>query len=188
MALPLHFFPFSWSSVDDDDGITIAAPLAQDLRVWTLVDLTAYGYPDDDDGNERLQRLILQIVSWLEHKSHRKLTEIPDEMAPFAQMLIEQLVVWNVFRKQPDAIESRNDFDLIQQYQAGDYNETRRGLQSGAYVLHTDPDINKLLTQYMNPSENAGITPAVSRPYEPNWDTASDMMRHSYPRSTGPWW
>lgn len=167
------------------DGSVIVAPSAENLRDWTLVNLENYGFPDDDAGNGKLQRLINQTCAWLERVSGWSLGTLPASYVAQAETLIEQIVIWNVFRKQPDAIESRNDYDLVQSFTAGDYSETHRGLHAGDGRIHADPDINNLLGLFLNPAKRGTLAPGVARPVEPDWNIGKDVMSVRSPASAG---
>lgn len=151
-------------------------PTAADVRLWSNVGFAERGYPEDDP--DRLDTLVERAVSWFQKVSGRTLDDIDptDNDVPLINEAIQMLVEWRVMSSQDEVVETAGDFDLIGNFSAGNYSETRRADNRRPQTLHPWPALNSLLYQLLDPSmrdsyEAIGIT----RP-ELDWDVAKDVI------------
>lgn len=129
----------------------MTAPTAAAVRGWSRIDFGALGYGD----NAKLGVLVARANTWLETITGLTFAGMPTAFEPLAEQAIQMLVEQMAYQSQEDIIETAADFHLIASFSAGDYSETRRGMdelrKSG--MLNSDPAIHMLLWRLLTPDK-----------------------------------
>lgn len=102
------------------------------------------------------QFLVDVAVNFVEGVTGRKLdASMPTEFDEIALAVVQRLTEVSFYQSSPDFIETISDFGIIASFSAGNYSETRRGLdelrKSGMVV--PDPYLNSLLWGLMTPDK-----------------------------------
>lgn len=126
------------------------APDAEAVRGWSKVDFDSLGYADDTD----LQVLVDRASAMYVQITGRPMdSTMPVEFAPLAEQATQRMTEILAFQAQQDYAETLSDFQLLSNFSAGPYSETRRSLTEirGAPMLVGDPGLNAALFASMTP-------------------------------------
>lgn len=124
---------------------------ASDVRLWSLVDFGSLGFPATTP-DAKLQVYVDRAVASVTGVTKRPLTAVPDALVPLMQLAIQVRTEMLVAQAQPDYVETLADFDLIANFSAGPYSETRRGIGEAAQakVLSSNPLLHGLLFELLS--------------------------------------
>lgn len=121
----------------------MAAPSVSDIRSWSKVDWAPLGYAQDDP--DPLERLLAVALSTLTRYTGQSWDgDTYSDLAPakgteaMAQDAVQVLVEMAAFKKQGDRLETFQDFDLLNNFSAGGYSESRRNgkdMQDATYGM-----------------------------------------------------
>lgn len=117
-------------------------PTVADLESWSRIDFSSLDAPftDSDLGVQ-----IVRATAYLTAVTGRAMDDtMPPPLVPIAQDAYQLQVEQEVFKSQPDYVETSAD-DLIQSFSAGNYSETRKepGRATRRSVMPLGlPDIN----------------------------------------------
>lgn len=151
------------------------APTAAEIRSWSQLDFSQYGYGDDI----QLQRLVTRVVTWLEEEVGRTFAATNANTFPGPQMQeVTQLATeWKAMRTHPDFLEGVIDNDTVQSFTTSNYSEVRRGPHSFA-GRHPHPEIAALLVDIAvagSPASAAHNAPQVGA-VEPDWEVGREIL------------
>jgi hypothetical protein len=121
---------------------TALPPSVADLQSWSRIDFSSLDAPYTD---AELQIQIVRATAYLTAVTGRAMdATMPPPLVPIAQDAYQLEVEQEVFKSQPDYVETSAD-DLIQSFTAGNYSETRKepGRATRRNVMPIGlPDIN----------------------------------------------
>lgn len=127
------------------------APTAEDIRAWSKLDFTELGFSSDPD----LQRVIDVAGATFIKITGQDLAAVDPAIEPLVNQAFRGLTEQQALEQQRDYLETLGDFDLIQQFSAGPYSETRRdpGEAFKARLLNAWPWLSNLLWQLLTPTQ-----------------------------------
>lgn len=122
-------------------------PTAADIRDWSNVDFADLAYPAPVSGTDRLQRLVDRALEYVHEVTGRTAATIPTELTNTYEEAVQRRTEQLAHKSSEDEAETAADFDTINNFSAGSYNETRRGLKDvgDAKVINIWPHLNDLL-------------------------------------------
>lgn len=153
---------------------------AAQIRTWSKVDFDDLGYdaPTGDD-EDPLDVLIRRSEADLRATCDLNLADLTgdDWRVPFVEEVLQALVEYRVGAYQGDVAETGADYDMIQSFGAGGYNETRRSINAGQNALHPVPRIARLMAAINGTLGSQGKdVPSVGVFYEPDWDVGKEIL------------
>lgn len=123
-------------------------PAVADLKGWSRIDFSSLDAPFTDTD---LQVQIVRATAYLMAVTGRAMDDtMPPQLVPIAQDAYQLQVEQEVFKSQPDYVETSAD-DLIQSFSAGNYSETRHEAGGGTRrnimpiglpIINPDPRLN----------------------------------------------
>jgi hypothetical protein len=125
----------------------VLPPTVTDLTSWSRIDFSSLDAPYTDDD---LEVQIVRATGYLTAVTGRAMDDtMPPPLVPIAQDAYQLQVEQQVFKSQPDYVETSSD-DLISSFSAGNYSETRKepgrsrytGLTTGLPNINPDPRLN----------------------------------------------
>lgn len=138
--------PGNWTpgqNLDEDSAVITAA----EVREWSKVDFAGLDYPVPDSGPDPLQRLVNRAIEYVVRVTGHAFVPIPAELRYTWEEAVQRRVEQLAFKAQEDEAETAGDFELINNFSAGAYSETRRdlGATEKARQINPWPLLNDLL-------------------------------------------
>lgn len=105
------------------DTITV-----EQVRTWSKVDFAGLDYAEPDSGPDPLQVLVDRAIEYVLRVTGQTLDSIPEALTNTWQEAVQRRTEQLAFKAQEDEAETAGDFELINNFSAGSYSETRRGM------------------------------------------------------------
>jgi hypothetical protein len=131
----------------------VDAPTADDIKTWSRLDFQG----DYDTSDDQLEVEVGRAVNYVWQVTGRPIdSTFPDPLVSIAQQAIQMRTEQLVLQAQEDYVETATD-DLIQNFNAGSYSESRReplrltrgGSQAGMIPVNSWPSLNEMLWMLM---------------------------------------
>lgn len=130
----------------------MAAPTSAEIRSWSQVPFAERGYPAPTGSDpDPLDLLTGRAIEYVNDTTGRDVAEPPAEFKATLQEAVQRRVEQLIYGGGEEAAETAGDFDLIDSFGAGSYNEKRRGIgdvEKGK-VVNPWPLLNDLLWRAM---------------------------------------
>lgn len=128
---------------------------------------------------DRLDVLLHRSISEFVRKTGLALLEATAEEEPLVTECLQLLTEYRGAASQQEITETGADYDMIGNFSASDYSETRRQDNRRPLVLHPVPRINALMLHLMTDekqAESGGEAPAVQAEDPVDWDSARNII------------
>lgn len=118
------------------------APTADEIISWSKLPFTELGYNDAG-----MERLVARAISDVQRWTGRTMADMPTELEEAAREAVQRSAELKALQEQEDVLETLADFDLIKNFSATGYSETRRdaGDAMKARMIVAWPLLNDLL-------------------------------------------
>lgn len=130
----------------------MAAPTTAEIRAWSQVPFAEKGYPPPSEPDpDPLDVLRKRAVEYVENTTGRDFEDPPEDLVETLNEAVQRRTEQLVYAGSEEAAETAGDFDLIDSFGAGSYNERRRGVGDveKAKVVNPWPLLNDLLWRAM---------------------------------------
>jgi hypothetical protein len=162
----------------------VIAPTVDDIRTWSKVDFAGIDYAVDSP--DPLQILVDRAADYVADVTGRPLGSMPVEYVTTANEAIQLRVEQLAFKSQEDQVETVSDFDVIQSFGAGSYNESRRDMKevAEAKLINPNPHLHDLLWRMTTADkkdewwERWGMTPPAFEVTEVDWTGAQGVVEN----------
>lgn len=162
-------------------------PTTANIREWSQVDFDDIGYPTPEGlAVDSLARILEGSILWVQRVTGRiyadldvNATSVDDRWTNWAiNQSVQMQTEYKAFVSQPDIPEGWSDFNLIQNFSAGEYSENRRSPNSRTRRIHPWTDLADLLFDLM--TDDVAAKHAIGGPgyaaVEPSWDVGQDII------------
>ena len=110
--------------ITTDDAIITAA----EVREWSKVDFAGLDYPLPESGTDPLQRLVNRAIEYVVRVTGHGTVPISASLRYTWEEAVQRRTEQLAYKQQEDEVETAADFELINNFSAGSYSETRRNM------------------------------------------------------------